>query len=176
MARQTTIGLLTLFALSTVSAPASAQQDEWEFVLAPYGWISGMNGTAGVAGATTELDISFGDIVENLEIGGLIHFEASKGRWTAIFDGVYMGIGQGSVQPPAAVDVDQTLLEFGAAYRFTDVVALLAGGRYISLDTRLQLFLGDGATISGSQSWVDPFVGLRVHTDLNERWTVHARG
>ena len=175
MTRQSTIVLIALVALSTVSAPASAQQDEWEFVLAPYGWISGMNGTAGVAGATTELDISFGDIVDNLEIGGLAHFEASTGRWTAIFDGMYMGIGQGSVQPPAAVDVDQVLFEFGAAYRFTDVVALVAGGRYVSLDTRLQLFLGDGATISGSQSWVDPFVGLRVHTDLNERWTVHAQ-
>jgi hypothetical protein len=165
---------MTLFSLA-VATPADAQQDEWQFVVAPYGWISGLNGTAGVAGRTAELDVSFGEIVENLEVGGLVHFEATRGRWSVILDGVYMGIGQGSTRPPAAVDVDQGLFEFGTAYRFTEAVSLVGGGRYLSLDTRLQLFLGEGVTVSGGESWVDPFVGLRTRTDLNERWTLHAQ-
>ena len=44
MTRQATIMVIALVAMASVSAPAEAQQDEWEFVLAPYGWISGMNG------------------------------------------------------------------------------------------------------------------------------------
>ena len=163
--------------LGLTSSPAYAQQDDdWQFALVPYAWIIGISGTVGVANVTAELDISFDEIVENLEVGGLVHFEAKKRRWSAIFDGIFLAIGQGTERPPAAVDVDQAILEFGGGYQVTDVTSVVFGGRFVSLDTGLQLFLGDMPTLSGSLSWVDPFVGLRARTDLNDRWTVDARG
>ena len=55
MARQVTIVLITLVALSTVSTPASAQQDEWQFSLIPYGWITGMSGTFGARGKVADV-------------------------------------------------------------------------------------------------------------------------
>ena len=162
--------------LAVTSTPASAQQDDdWQFALIPYGWITGISGTVGVANVSTELDISFDEIVENLEVGGLVHFEARKRRWSAIFDGIFLAIGQGAERPPAAVDVDQAILEFGAGYQLTDVAGIVFGGRYVSLDTRLQLFLGDSPTVGCSQSWVDPFVGLRARTDFNDKWTLDAQ-
>ena len=164
-------GLLTL-----MSTPASAQQDDdWQFALVPYAWVTGISGTVGVAGVTAELDISFDQIVENLEVGGLVHFEAKKRRWSVIFDGIFLAIGQGTERPPAAVDVDQAILEFGGGYQLTDVAEIVFGGRYVSLDTRLQLFLGDSPTVGVRQSWVDPFVGLRGRTDLNDKWTLDAQ-
>ena len=176
MARNAIIVLITVVMLSTGSTPAFAQQDECQFSLIPYGWISGMSGTFGAKGLTAEADVSFSEIVENLEVGGLVHFDAQKDRWSLLFDGIFLAIGQGLERPAGAVDVDEVILEFGAGYEVVDNVDLLAGGRYVSIDTTLQIGFAPGVVVVGDQGWVDPFLGARVRRDLNDRWQVHLRG
>jgi len=174
--RQTTIVLITLLALSAVSAPAAAQQDEWQISLIPYGWISGMSGTFGALGAVAEVDVSFGDIVENLEVGVLVHVEAQKQRWSVLFDAIFLAVGEGIPEPPGAVDVDQVIAEVSVGFEVADGVDLLAGGRWVSIDTTVQVGFDPGDIYKDDQGWVDPLVGARVRRDLNDRWLVHLRG
>jgi hypothetical protein len=51
------------------SAPASS--DEWQFSIRPYAWLAGLEGTVGIRSAVSEVDLSFGDVFENLALGAL---------------------------------------------------------------------------------------------------------
>ena len=134
-----------------------------------------MSGTIGAKGLTAEAEVSFGDILANLQLGGLIHVEAQKERWSILFDGIFLALGQGLDVPPGRVDIDHVIVEFGAGYEVVDSVELLAGGRYVSLDTALQIGFDPGIVVRSDQGWVDPIVGVRVRRDLSDRWQVHLR-
>ena len=58
--------------------------------------------------------VGFSDIVENLEIGALVHVEARRQRWSVLFGGIFLAVGEGIPNPPGAVDVDQVIAEVGA--------------------------------------------------------------
>ena len=70
---------VTQDSISVQNAPAA--DDGWEFTLSPYAWAAGLNGSVGIGNVVSEVDLSFGDILENLDIGAMLHFEARKGRW-----------------------------------------------------------------------------------------------
>jgi hypothetical protein len=72
------------------STPAKGE-DGWRFLIAPYVWVTGIQGKAeGKGGDTQGLDLSVGDalgLINNVTfiLGGRIEIE--KGRWGFIFDG-----------------------------------------------------------------------------------------
>jgi hypothetical protein len=72
------------------STPANGG-DGWRFLIAPYVWVTGIQGKAeGKGGDTQGLDLSVGDalgLINNVTfiLGGRIEIE--KGRWGFIFDG-----------------------------------------------------------------------------------------
>jgi hypothetical protein len=72
------------------STPAKGQ-DGWRFLIAPYVWVTGIQGKAeGKTGDTQGIDLSVGDafgLINNVTfiLGGRIEIE--KGRWGFIFDG-----------------------------------------------------------------------------------------
>ena len=175
--RSSTVAAIALIA-ALISSPAFAQQsDEWEFTLSPYLWLSGLDGTVGVRGLETSVDLSAGDVLENLETAALVRFEARKSRWAVLFDTVVIASQKDTVQPPGVVDIDQVVFEFGGAYRLNDVAEILVGGRWVSINTNAQLNLPmQTLTASNDQDWVEPFAGIRLGTDLNDRWLVGARG
>jgi hypothetical protein len=72
------------------STPAKGE-DGWRFLIAPYVWVTGIQGKAeGKTGDTQGIDLSVGDafgLINNVTfiLGGRIEIE--KGRWGFIFDG-----------------------------------------------------------------------------------------
>jgi len=87
----------------------SGSSDGWEFVLAPYMWMAGINGDARVRGIPAPVKADFSDVWDSLELGGMIHLEASKKNWTLLFDGAYLGLGD--ARGPLDADLDEVWAE-----------------------------------------------------------------
>ena len=68
----------------------SASSSDWQFAFAPYLFASGVSGTVGARGRTIEIDASFGNVFENLDIGLMGTFEAKKGKYIVLTDLIWV--------------------------------------------------------------------------------------
>ena len=77
--------------LSYSQGTTPSQKEKWEFVLAPYMFMAGTSGdaTLGVT-LSSEIDLLFGDFLENLQLAFMLHGEAYKGDWGVIVDYSYL--------------------------------------------------------------------------------------
>jgi len=95
--RRLTTGLALVFLccfLATalpVMAETSSSQDHWKFGGSAYLWAAGVEGTDA---AGDEIDVSFSDVLEDLDGGLMGILAAQKGRWTLLADIIYLSIHQ----------------------------------------------------------------------------------
>lgn len=186
MQRQILIIIATaaLFAATQTHAQG---EDGWRFTVEPYLVATSINGDASVGRVVgVPVDVSFSDILENLDMAGMLHFEAQHGNgWGVVFDYGFMDLGADtSVGFGGILDasVRQGILEL-LVTRDVEIGAtsmeVLAGVR--SWSNKLKVSL-DPAIWNGSLStrvsedWVDPVVGLRWTGELAERWRIRLRG
>ena len=176
----------------TCAQAQTAAGEGWQFEVTPYLWGAGMDGTAGVRGVEADLDADFEDIFDNLDSAFMGTIELRRGRWSLLFDGMYMkleGEGARSWQGPAGIgsatgelEVTSTMqvYQLALAYRVSqDVpVDVIAGARYTQLDADLDLTVTTGGLLPGGtrsvndeQSWWDPVIGIRFLIPFGERWT-----
>lgn len=172
---------LALLALAGMAAPAQAQEPAgaWTFDLGVYGWITGMSGEAGAQDLTVELDASFSDIVDKLEIGGMFGFAATHGRWVLLSDLVVASLGarQEAQGVKFEVDVDMLIVDAELGYEVGHGVHLFAGARRFDLDTLLTRAAGAlERTAVGGEAWTDPVVGARWGVPVGERGSFSLRG
>ncbi len=172
-----------------VSAPITPvpEPSGWDFAVSIYAPLMGLEGDVGVGGITSAVDLSFGDILEELDGGATAAFEARRDRWSITGDFIWLKLS-GSAQPPAgaylALKQEQIMASLALGYEIygneSTSVDLLAGGAVTSMDVDLDLFTPRlPVTIrsaSGSQEWIDPFVGLRIRQQLSDRWSMWIRG
>jgi opacity protein-like surface antigen len=193
------IAFVTALAFSVHASAAGqteASGDAWQFELTPYLFGAGLNGTTGIStglgNVTTDIDMSFGDVLDNFDSGFMMMFEARKDQWSFGIDGVYFKLkneaakswtgplgnsGTGTLQ----ATMTQQIYQPYAAYRLLngrDKLDLLGAARYTQLDTDLNLvtttgspLLPDGSrSISPSENWWDPVIGVRLLTPFTEEW------
>ena len=89
------------------AAPASAP---WQLSLTPYVWALSVKGDVGVGRTEADVDVSFSDILDNLNIAVMLELELRKGRFGLLSDTIYANledrrghgarIGSGSRRPP----------------------------------------------------------------------------
>jgi hypothetical protein len=182
-------------AVAVVCTPAygegeTAASDGWEFQVIPYMWALGMDGDVGIDGSVSSVDMSFGDIWDNLDFAGMMHVEARRDRWGLFVDPLYAKLSaDGDVSIlNADVEVEMALVEFGALYRLNEpspgpsLTALtfdvLAGGRYMHMDTDIDIKgpLGGKVSIDDDEDWVDPFIGLRIRVNMTRKLFLNLRG
>jgi hypothetical protein len=60
-----------------------------------------MDGTAAIRGRDHEVDVSPGQIFNNLQFGAMGYFEARKDKWGTGVDAVYMALGTDIDRPSA---------------------------------------------------------------------------
>jgi len=172
--------MVVSLALCAVANPAHAA--EWKYEIAPYLWGSAMEGTAGVGTVTAETSLSFSDIVDNLEFGFMGTFRASTDRYSITFDAMYMGLGVTEKGPggvlKADVDMDQAGLEADFGYALSDRFTLLAGLRYVDLDTQLKVSgpLGNVLSAREKQSCPISVIGARYEWPFADQWSLNLRG
>ena len=181
-------------AICLLALPVQAQgaAEEWRYELTPYLFAAGIEGTVGVRGVAVQADIGFSDLLENLDSGFMGLFEARKGRWTFGLDVLYTKVevnGTRAWEGPlgggtAALDTSFTtqIYQPFVGYRMLDEsvkLDLIGGARYTKLDIKADLstvtgpaLLPDGSRgVSGSESWWDPIVGVRLAAPIADRWT-----
>jgi hypothetical protein len=170
---------LALLLFLAATSPAGAQapaEDSWKVTIAPYFLGAGMSGTTAVKGQELTVDMSFSDILDHLQFGAMGLVVARKGNWGFGGDAIWMSLGANGTTPgPVGVsgsaDANQGAFSFYALRRLAPVADLMFGARVNTLQTSLS-FNGPGqGSVDGSKTWVDPIVGVQLHTpDSGRRW------
>jgi hypothetical protein len=174
--------LLALLAAS----PAMAADDAWRHTVALYGIAASIDGTAGVGPVEADVDVSFSDILDNLEMGAMASYRGEKGRWAVVGDLIWMNLendkdGLGPFgRTNAKAELDQLIMELDGSYALTERLDLYGGLRYWDVDSTVKVTGGGpmGETVGGklSEDWVDLLVGLRYALPLGDKWTLVWRG
>jgi len=176
--RKVTLVALGLLLAVIGTSPAAAQapaDDSWKVTIAPYFMGAAMTGTSAVAGREVTVDVSFSDILENLQFGAMGLVVARKGNWGVGGDAIWMALGaNGSTPLPSVtgtVDLNQGAFAFYGLRRLGSGADLTFGARVNTLQAKIR-FNGPGQTRGeASKTWVDPMVGLQLRTPENgKRW------
>jgi hypothetical protein len=175
------IFLALIFCMSTKAL--AADHDAWQFSIAPYMWVTGQEGEVATLppAPPIDVDISFGDILENLDMTLMGVFEARKDRFGMFGELFYVSISAGASTPAplfTAVDYEQDLwgISLGGSFALTQnadhQLDAVAGVRFWDLDNTIELKseLLPTQEISEQESWNDFFVGLKGRRNLNDRW------
>lgn len=181
----------TPVAAQTAAAPTSAARSEdggWQFAFTPYLWATSQQGEASFKGIPPQpIELSFGDIWDNLDFAALGAFEAHNGRWGVATDVVFMNLGAkvprevlGQSEP--SVDSRQFTFEADALYRLVHGAAregmrpyvdLVAGARYNRVSAGLQTSLIPDT--ERAFDWVDGVIGARFQAPLSGRVAIGGR-
>lgn len=180
--------MILIMATCFSGLPTSALSDsDWKYFAEPYllaASIEGDVGTGRVTGAP--VDVDFGDILENLEMGFMIHLEANKAdKWGIMFDYGFMDLAADISGPVGGIinaEVSQDIMELFFFKRFkknSDIYDVYIGLRDWDMDIDIQvdpLVLPGTANVAIDESWTDPVIGMRYFHPLSDTWTGHLRG
>jgi hypothetical protein len=181
-------------------APAKAKpligDEPYEVRFKVYGWLTSVDGTVRAGRASSNIDISYCDVLDNLDLIECmvpVNLEARLGRWGVYADLFYakledtVHVGPGG-QARVHLVGKQTILELGGFYRAgvwsmapncgnSLSLDILGGARYNRLEGNFGLQApGHSIAIGGAREWWDPFVGPRVIWNANEKFSLFARG
>ncbi|UCF33340.1 MAG: hypothetical protein JSV78_13510 [Phycisphaerales bacterium] len=198
-----TLAACTVSALAQQEAPPegevqrpdlAAGKPAWRFELTPYAWIpDAVEGNA-TAGLTVPTNIYFQDIIDNVNGGVSLRFEAWKGNWGFLIDtmGVCLELAPEILGLELDIDIAQAGVDMGVSYRFGPFpfghdatesgqdrwpelsLEPMGGVPYPWL--KQDVTVGPLPTFGGDYGWVEPWVGGRVHLQLNEWLSLVARG
>jgi hypothetical protein len=163
---------LALVIAATAQA-ADRKENKWNFDVSIYGLAPAMSGDVTVKGKPISMDVDFDKIWDNLDSCAMGSARIGHGRWFVLADLLYMGL-EGTSKRGINVEFEQWLASGAVGFELSKQVDLLAGVAYNNLNAELS---GGGLGInpSGTQEWVDPFVGTDVNLPLSEKLSLHAR-
>ena len=192
------IALLTLLTSSSLMAGTSSHDameivtpsstSSWWLNITPYGWLTATEGDMGVAGRIAPVDISFQDTLENLDFAFMLAMETGFDRWAFGIDAIYGAFTSDAALPSSADPYTQATVDFDQFFARVHVgfhvyveehakLTAFVGARYSHLSTEISLTGAAPAIVAeGSQSWVDPVIGMHGTWDLNERWFLNGGG
>jgi hypothetical protein len=169
---------LALF-LVVAAVPAGAQApagDRWSFTVAPYIFGAAMNGTTVLKGQELDVDVSFSDLMSNLQFGAMGLVVARKGNWGVGGDAIWMALGANGATPgpigiTGSADMNQGAFAFYGVRRLAPYADLMFGGRINTLQGNLRIYGPNQFTVDDSKTWFDPIVGVQLRTpEAGKRW------
>lgn len=167
--------------------PQPSPEKNWEYLLAVYMPLMGIEGDVGIGPAAGSIDVPFDDILSNLDGGAMIAFEARREKWSITADFIWLKIS-GSTDLPAEASLDlrqeEILATLAVGYELygneRTTLDALAGAALTNLDLdvtlKTPLLPVTERQESGSRTWIDPYIGLRLRHRLSDRWAVFATG
>jgi hypothetical protein len=179
--------VLPVTTLTIAGWPLPAQQSSngWRWSFTPYVWFAGTNGRVGAGGIVGDVNLSFSDVFESLEMPFAGLLEGRRGPWLGRVDVSYSDIAEtvSTELPPGAAEmgIEHYWIAPAVGYSvftwYTGAVDVSAGARYSHLSIRFPTSPGDTASQVMSDSWVDAIVGLGVRaTPWSPKWHLVARG
>ena len=169
---------------STPASPPAAADDQ-KYQLTPYIWFSGIKGFVGARGHVVEVDAKFSDIIDELNFGALVAFEAKWDKWKFLTDTVYLNLSDDRTTPGPLFSgfqaTSKTFIldpELGYTIAGNEAAALdvMGGFRLWHLDNSIELREGDQRVrASNTHTWADPVVGMRLKASLSRAVFVTAK-
>lgn len=185
----------SLLATITLSLPAMAGNgrdpvsinldpvSHWEVRMALYGWAQSIDGDVGAKGLSAPVDVSFDDILDDLQFAAMGAVEISYGRWSFLADLVYAETSDSNLvsSPPLTVELGYEQKQFiGNFFIIFETLEsgrqqldIYAGARINAVD--LEVSLGS-LSRSSDRAWIDPVVGGRYQVELAESLFFRAVG
>ena len=166
------INIWTVLLVSTAFVPEESQAEEWNYSVTPYLWAPSLDTSLDI-GPNPPVEGS-GSILDFIDGAFLIAGEARRGPWSIFGELNYLNLkdefGTSTTGTVAEWSVKGTMGSLGAAYAFHDRqdvrVEGLAGLRGWNIDIATTVLAAEAST---SESWVDPFLGLRFEAPLAEQ-------
>ena len=160
--------LLPLLVLTLAGGARSEEEPvpEWEFSVAPYLWMSGIDGSVEAGDHSADVDVSFSDIWDALDLGVLGLVEARRDKFSFVTNLIYMKLSTSAggpvgpllpAAPPGSFDVRVTaktlIVELRPSY---EVLSLPLFG--VDDERRIALDLGPGARVY----WLDNHLDVKL--------------
>jgi hypothetical protein len=172
------------FALPFALLASGVSHAEPTHTLMLYGLGIGIGGEASVGPLTADIDVSFSEVLDHLEMAGMGAYRWQSDTWSFQADAIFASLAgeqdgaQGLTR--TTLDLDQLILSVDAGYGFSKNLELVFGARYWDLDPTINVHAATSgnviASARGGSDWVDPLVGLRVEAPISDSWTFVARG
>ena len=131
-----------------------------------------LDGTSGVGPFDTDVDLSAGDVFDNLDSAFLGMYRGEGQHWGILVDIVYMDLkADGSGDRGALsgeVELEQTTAIVSATYRLSPTTQLMAGALYNDIAGSISLTgpIKETRGLSMGDDWVDPIVGVLYETPV----------
>lgn len=178
------IGAGCMLAFAGIGAQAQ-DATGWEVSVTPYAWMSGLTGDIGsIPGLPAgSVDLSFGDVLEDLDFAGMLMASARNGDWVVYLDTTYVRTssseGLGGVVFDR-VDIESTTTTFALAVGRTlassptGSLDAYIGARAWWLENTFDLRGTGGGRRDRTEeaSWVNPLIGVAGRTAVGDRWTL----
>jgi len=167
--------------LSTVlpfALHASEEDGGFDHTVNIYIWGAGLDGDTGGGAGSAPVDISFNDILDNMEGAFMGNYRAKRNQWAFNLDYIYLNLSPDSDKPPAEMNLKQHILELSAGYELAPGLDVIGGIRYVDLNIKTK-FKGPLDKIPDfriSEDWLDPIIGLDYRTEFSEKWRFYSRG
>lgn len=180
------------------AAPGEKSWDDfaegWRYRSRPGLWLAGMEGTVGKGNHKADVDASFSDLMDNLNIGLSTDFEVGKGPWSLIVFGLWQNFENDATTPggfDGDIEADFAIVEAALAFKLIDeqfgdadglaprfTLEVLGGARWTYLSLEVDINEGPFADTNAERDrdWIDPYAGLRGRFDFSENFNVSVMG
>ena len=182
--------LVALSALIILTLPGSLlardtdKTDQWQFVIEPYLWMAGINGSTT---SGTDFSVDFNDLLSNLKFSYMGIAGVKKGKWSLLVDTIYMdvkGTKDGSISEfnrtintHTEVQMKSWIVTPVIGYNVIDCqrgkLDIVAGARYfwtqVDVDVSTSRARARDPQVSVSDDVWDGIVGLKSEIALYEK-------
>jgi hypothetical protein len=167
----------TLIACSSPTL-ATSDSNSWDFTANAYMWAMNMKGTVKTDNQTSKVNETFGDILSQLRVAGMLWLTAQKGDFQVFFNGLFSVLDQKSHVDGVKIKTTTTfkLLAPGVAYTVFKMPFLAKGqfsitpylgARYTYNKVKMK---AGGTHFRNHDSWLTPYIGARFTLDWNQHW------
>lgn len=169
--------LILMFVLASVSA--RAEDSGWQYTATLSGWFAGLDTKVDTAFGPIETELSFGDVLDKLDLALFGSFEARNADWSVILDLIYADLGTQVSSPigvSARIDTQLTLLSAYGAYRVVHSPSFSldvgGGARWNNADLNINLQSSSVPPVSRavSDSWLDALIAVRGRYNFSDNW------
>jgi len=95
-----------VFSVACSLCSLSVADERWDWEITPYLWAVGQSGETGTDDVTLDFDVSFSDILSNLDMALLVDLSVQDERWGVNMDAVFMDVGADAEFERADADLD----------------------------------------------------------------------
>lgn len=163
--------VIVVACVAILTSAAWAADDRWSFDLMPYVWAVNIDGSATFGANRADFEMSFGDIVDNLDFGGELAFVASYKHFLGFAQMDYVSLSQDfSNGPGGELDANSLFLATAAGYRFAgftkgSTMGVLGGLRHLRMDSDVKV--NGVGTFESTSEITDVIVMLRSSFPLH---------